>query len=199
MNRELLEQEFDKEQIKTRKGNYGKTFEYVETAAVVQRLNDALDGSWSFDIVDYIIKDNDVTVLGKLSTNGDTKMQFGSRKIGKNSKTGEIINIGDDLKAAASDSLKKAASLLGCGLYLYTEDDLMPAQPVTNKSDEKITQEQLTQIKELRTELSWEPDKVQEQTQKMFQAEVTKLNPTMAIAFIAFLQILLDSKTEQLV
>jgi hypothetical protein len=32
MNRELLEKEFDPEQIKTRKGNYGKDIDYVETA-----------------------------------------------------------------------------------------------------------------------------------------------------------------------
>jgi len=189
MNRELLEQEFEPEQIKSRKGNYGKTIDYVETAAVIQRLNDAIDGDWSFDIVEHVIQDDDVAVLGKLSTNGVTKMQWGSRKIGKNRKTGEIICLGDDLKAAASDSLKKTASLLGCGLYLYTEDDLMPQQPVTNKSDEKISQEQLAEVKKLRTSLTWKPDKVQEFAKQMFQSEVTEINPTMANAFIAFLKI----------
>lgn len=197
MDRELLEKEFESEQIKTRKGNYGKDIDYIETAPVIQRLNDALDGSWSFDVVDYIIKDNDVAILGKLSTNGDTKMQWGSRKIGKNRKTGEIINIGDDLKAATSDCLKKTASLLGCGLHIYTDDDLMPQQPSTNKSDEKITQEQLAEVKKLRTELNWEPEKVQEYSKQMFQSEVTEINPTMAQAFIAFLKTQLDSKTDK--
>lgn len=197
MNRELLEQEFDKSQIKTRKGNYGKDLDYVETAAVIQRLNDALDADWSFEIVEHIIKDDDVTVLGKLSTNGVTKMQWGSRKIVKNRKTGEIINIGDDLKAATSDSLKKTASLLGCGLHLYTDDDLMPAQPVTNKSDEKISKEQLVQINELRTDLGWEPEKVKEQAKKMFQIEPRELNPTMATAFIAFLKALKEAQEEK--
>ena len=36
-----------------------------------------------------------------------------------NTDTGEEISIVDDLKAAATDSLKKAATLLGVGLHLY--------------------------------------------------------------------------------
>lgn len=194
LNRELLEKEFDKEQIKTRRGNYGKEIDYVETAAVIKRLNDAIDGDWSFEVMEHIIQENDVAVLGKLSTNGVIKMQWGSRKIGKNRITKEIICLGDDLKAAASDSLKKAASLLGCGLHIYTDDDLEPLVPVTNKSEEKITQEQLAQIKELRTKLGWNADKVVEQAQKLFQTDVLGLNPTMAQAFIAFLQTQLNSR-----
>ena len=34
-------------------------------------------------------------------------------------KTGKPVSIGDDLKAAATDALKKGASLLGVGLHLY--------------------------------------------------------------------------------
>ena len=51
MNRELLEKPFDKEQIKQRKGNFGDMIDYVETHAVIQRLNDAFDGQWSFEIL----------------------------------------------------------------------------------------------------------------------------------------------------
>lgn len=194
LNRELLEKEFEPDQIKTRRGNYGKEIDYVETAAVIKRLNDAIDGDWSFEVVEHIIQENDVAVLGKLSTNGVCKMQWGSRKIGKNRITKEIICLGDDLKAAASDSLKKAASLLGCGLHIYTDDELEPLVPVTNKSEEKITKEQLAQVKELRTKLSWNADKVVEQAQKLFQTDILELNPTMASAFIAFLQTQLNSR-----
>lgn len=188
MNRELLEKEFESSQIKTRKGHYGKKIDYVETAAVIKRLNDATDGDWSFEVVEHILKDDEVMVLGKLSCDGVVKMQWGSKKITKERNSGEIICLGDDLKAAASDSLKKTSSLLGCGLHLYTDDDLIPQEPVTNKSNEKITKEQLAQIKELRTALGWMADKVQKQAKKMFQTEVTELNPTMANALIAFLK-----------
>jgi len=36
--------------------------------------------------------------------------------------TGEYISLADDLKAAATDSIKKCASLLGVGLHLYNGD-----------------------------------------------------------------------------
>jgi hypothetical protein len=77
---------------------------------------------------------------------------------------------------------------------LLKRHDLEPLQPATNKSDETITAEQLAKVKELRTALGWEPEKVQEQTQKLFQTEVTQINPTMAQAFIAFLQTQFNSK-----
>jgi len=199
MNRELLEKEFDKSQVKTRKGNYGKALSYVETAAVIKRLNDAIDGDWSFEIVDYIIKDDDVAVLGKLSTNGIYKMQWGSKKIAKNSRTGDIICLGDDLKSAASDSLKKAASLLGCGLYLYTDDELMYEEPVTNKSDEKVTKEQLAKIKNLREEqLKWSPEDLKNRAKKLFSTDdIINLNPTMAEALIKNLEKEVEAKNKK--
>jgi len=59
-------------------------------------------------------------VLGKLSTNGLSKYQFGSSGITRNKDSKDVISLGDDLKAAASDSLKKCATLFGVGLHLYS-------------------------------------------------------------------------------
>lgn len=198
MNRQLLEKEFSESQIKTRKGSYGKNIDYIETAAVIKRLNDAFDADWSFEVVEHIIQDDDVVVLGKLSTNGIVKMQWGSRKIAKSNRTGNIICLGDDLKSAASDSLKKSASLLGCGLHLYTDDDLMPQQPVTNKSEKKATKEQLLKIRQLREQqLNWTIEQVQKRAKKLFapkdkqpftKEDILNLNPTMADALIKNLQ-----------
>jgi recombination DNA repair RAD52 pathway protein len=50
MNRDILEQPFGPEQIKQREGNFGKKLDYIEGHAVIQRLNDAFDGDWSFTI-----------------------------------------------------------------------------------------------------------------------------------------------------
>ena len=124
MNRELLEKPFDPEQIKQREGNFGKMLDYIEGHTVVKRLNDAFDANWSFAILKHeILKDTDeVFVLGELSANGIVKTQFGSSRITRARETGEMISLADDLKAAATDSLKKTATLLGVGLHLYTND-----------------------------------------------------------------------------
>jgi len=197
MNRELLEKPFDKEQIKQRKGNFGDTIDYVETHAVIQRLNDVFDGQWSFEILSQESTAGEVIVLGKLTADGVSKTQFGSNKI-TTSKQGEVISMGDDWKAAGSDSLKKSASLFGIGLHLYGADKKdQPSEHkgkgMSEKSQPKggttITKEQLAQIKELRTKIGWTPEQVQGKTKEMFGTDkVDTLNPTMATALIAYLQ-----------
>jgi hypothetical protein len=123
MNRALLEKPFEPSQIKQRQGNFGHILDYVEGHVVTSRLNDAFDGNWSFELVKYrVLKDTDeVLVLGKLTAEGVTKMAFGSKQIERNKDTKAITSLGDDLKAASTDALKKAASLLGVGLYLYSD------------------------------------------------------------------------------
>ncbi len=120
MNRELLEKPFTPDQIKQRDGNFGK-LDYIEGHQVIQRLNDAFESKWSFTILSHeIMKETDeVVVLGELKAEGIVKTQFGSSQITRARDTKEIISIADDLKAAATDALKKTATLLGVGLHLY--------------------------------------------------------------------------------
>jgi hypothetical protein len=115
---------FGPEQIKQREGNFGKKLDYIEGHAVIQRLNDAFDGDWSFTITHHeILKETDeVIVIGQLNADGIVKSQFGSSRITRAKETGDIISLADDLKAAATDALKKAATLLGVGLHLYRNE-----------------------------------------------------------------------------
>lgn len=140
MNRTLLEQPFSAEQVRQRAGNFGKTLDYIEGHAVVQRLNDAFDGQWSFEIVKHEVLDNEVIVQGRLTAEGISKVQFGSSQVTRNKDTKEVISLADDLKSAATDALKKAATLFGVGLHLYagrpeTGDNPKPAQ---GKADMKL-------------------------------------------------------------
>jgi recombination DNA repair RAD52 pathway protein len=123
LNCAVLEKPFPPELIKQRAGNFG-TLDYIEGHAVIQRLNEALEGMWSFEIINHHIneKEGEVLVIGKLTVGNIVKMQFGSSQITKAKQSGEIISIADDLKAAATDSLKKCATQMGVGLYLYGKD-----------------------------------------------------------------------------
>ena len=124
MNREILEKPFGPEQIKQREGNFGKMLDYIEGHAVIQRLNDAFDADWSFTITHHeILKETDeVVVIGELKAGNVAKTQFGSSRITRTRETGDIVSLADDLKAAATDGLKKAATLLGVGLHLYRNE-----------------------------------------------------------------------------
>ncbi len=132
MNRAILEKPFEPNQVKQRQGNFGHILDYVEGHAIIARLNDAFEGNWSFELTNHwILKETDeVLVLGKLTAEGTSKMAFGSKMIARNKETKAILSLGDDLKAASTDALKKAASLFGVGLYLYSDSK-------TNEKEEK--------------------------------------------------------------
>jgi hypothetical protein len=119
--RDILERPFPPEAIKTRPGAYGGSLSYLEGHTVIARLNEAFGGNWSFEVVTHEILDEEVLVLGRLraETVNVVKMSFGSSRITRDDRTKKPIAIGDDLKAAATDALKKSATLLGVGLNLY--------------------------------------------------------------------------------
>jgi len=129
-----LNQSFNGNQIKRRQGN-GGNYPYLEAHVIIQRLNESLGGDWSFDILDYKILEREVIVQGKITCLTDTsitKTAFGSSQIKRYEGTDKIISLGDDLKSASSDSLKRAARLLGVGLHLYFKDD--PARQQQSRS-----------------------------------------------------------------
>jgi hypothetical protein len=117
-----------------RKGGNGKGLEYLSGGQVVARLNAVLgiDG-WEFRIVASGSDPESVWVQGRmivtLPSNLDdaparkiVRDQFGECQIQRG------IVIGDARKGAATDALKKCASLFGVGLYLSPGDDPVVSQ-----------------------------------------------------------------------
>ena len=122
---DILTDRFPDDAIKSRQGRGGKNYSYLDTPSVIARLNVAFGGSWSFEVLGHWILDNEVVVQGKLTGNGITKEQFGESETERFSEghknAGRPLSIGDDLKSATSDCLKKCATLFGVGLeQLYT-------------------------------------------------------------------------------
>src|SRR5262245_66264352 len=112
MNRQLLEKPFDAAQIRQRKGRNGM-LDYVEGHSVIQRLNEALEGAWSFEIVQHEVREDEVLVLARLSAGGVVKMNFGVSQVTREGGSGAIVSLGDGLTAAAPAELRKGAELLG--------------------------------------------------------------------------------------
>ncbi len=115
MDMGILTEPFASSDVKTRKGPGGKQLSYIDTPLVIERLNLAFAGDWSFRIVSHEVTDDEVLVLGELEAGGVVKQQFGSKARENN------VGLGDTMKAAGSDCLKKCATLLGVGLELYTD------------------------------------------------------------------------------
>jgi hypothetical protein len=118
VNKEILCRPFESAQIKRRQGHHGKELSYVDVAAVITRLNEAFEHEWTFEVTSHEIQENEAIVVGRLTAGGVTKMHFGGSSITVD-RDGSVVSIADDLKAAASDALKKCASLLGVALEMY--------------------------------------------------------------------------------
>lgn len=133
---ESLQTPFSPSDIRQREGSFGKTLDYIEAHSVIARLNDALTGEWSFEVVSWEVNEeaDEVIVLGKLSAGSVTKMQIGGSKRKRQKQSGNLVSLGVDIKAAASDALKKCATLLGVGLHLYRSEEAV-THPATQHPD----------------------------------------------------------------
>ncbi len=98
--------------IKSRPGRNGQAIQYIEGHAIVQRLNEALGGDWSFRVLEHDVREGEVIVLGELRLGELVKQAFGGSEVTR-TREGKVVSLADDLKAAATDALKKAATLLG--------------------------------------------------------------------------------------
>ena len=200
MDGELIEKEFDRSLIKSRKGRSGTMLSYVETSEYIKRLNEAFDYNWSFEIVDEKIDNGFVVVKGKLTAEGITKSQYGTSQVTVGKNDGEILSIGDDCKSAASDALKKCSSLFGIGLHLYNGSDEGNGnhgnnggngmnRQTGNKGNNQATKAQLAKIKAVRSKLGMGSDEVFDLIERMYNTrDVKALNKEMASSVISVLE-----------
>ena len=133
---DILERPFDASQIKQRQGSFGKMLDYISGTDVIARLQEAFNGDYSFSVLEWKVLEDEIVVLGELTAGGLSKSAFGNKKIARNTKDDSIISIGDDIKAAATDSLKVCAKLFGVALHLYSDKETVKeekkAEPKSN-------------------------------------------------------------------
>lgn len=114
--RELLDAlsaPFPAHAIKQRQGGGNQMFDYVETETVIRRLNATVQ-VWDFRITEIKVVEALLVVWGELTIPG----------LGTRSGTGvQQLRGGEDMwKGAASDCLKKCATLFNVGIDLYGPD-----------------------------------------------------------------------------
>lgn len=126
--------------IKWREGKGGQKFPYVRGGYIRKVLNLMFGFNWDFEIVDQIMQDGFIIVKGRLTCRvGDNtivKMQYGGKEIAyKNDystdangnklkrKTTIPLDLGNDFKAAATDSLKKCAAEIGIANDVYNKEE----------------------------------------------------------------------------
>jgi len=121
---------------KTRPAKGGGTWTYVSGSYMKKQLNMLFGWNWDFEIVSeqILTEAGEVVVKGKLTcrSNGNTivKMQYGNKDIMFKKGTQIPLSIGNDLKAAATDALKKCAAEIGIAQDVYAPQDFKDVEVV---------------------------------------------------------------------
>jgi len=110
------------------------TLIYIPVSEVIARLNRVFGVlGWSSEIIkcerdaldpDCIVAHVRLKVSSSEWGGVIQKDGFGGQKI-KRTKTGEIVDLGNEFKGAVSDALKKAAQQFGVALYLSRSDEAL--------------------------------------------------------------------------
>lgn len=104
-------------------------FTYVTGQQVIERLNEVLGpGCWSFMVKEhgFDAESDEVWVVGRLEARIDgrdvIREQCGSQKHNRRRNDKGITDFGFDMKGAATDAMKKCATMIGVALYLSEKE-----------------------------------------------------------------------------
>jgi hypothetical protein len=142
-----------KQYVKKRPAKGGGEWEYVTGGYIRKVLNLMFGWDWDFEILDEKIMHGEAIVKGRLTCRsaGKTiiKTQYGNKDIilRKADEKGERapLSIGNDLKAAATDCLKKCAAEIGIAADIYNKEDFK-AVKVKPTETEIIDQKEVKKI-----------------------------------------------------
>jgi hypothetical protein len=194
-SREILERPFPAELVRHRPGRNGEDVTYLEAHVIIGRLNEAFAGDWSFTIDEHEMLEDEVIVLGRLTAGDITKSAFGSSSITRTRDGGRPVSIGDDLKAASTDALKKSSTLLGVGLTLRVDTAdaaSAKAQPKSTPSPNGngfLSSAQLRAIHAIRRRLGWSDAKLAEHAARLTgAADIERMDKRSASQLIEAMQ-----------
>lgn len=128
---QALQAKTPKENIFKRQGRGNRWVDYVKIGYTIQQLNKIFSPlGWDFEIVEDKETDKDVILKGKLTIKDHKGHTVTKTQYGQSDKQKTGVPLGDTYKAAASDCLKKCASLLGLSLDVYA--------PILENTGQKI-------------------------------------------------------------
>lgn len=140
----------------------GTSLTYIPVSEVITRLNKVLGvDMWSYTIErcerdaldpDYIVAHVRLTATFVPTNDAPTitivKDGVGGQKI-KRTRNGDILDLGDEMKGAVSDALKKAAQHFGVGLYLARTEESLHLEALEDSADDPISAEHFQKLRDL--------------------------------------------------
>jgi len=156
--------------IKKRPAKGGGQWEFVTGGYVKKCLNLMFGFDWDFEVVKFEVIGKQAIVLGKLTCRSGNKtivkQQFGRQDIKYRKDTNEPMDLGNDLKGATTDSLKKCASEIGIASDIYNKEEFESAFIVSEEQEEN-------QLQALKNMFADKYDLVSEQMKKRIEEIIT--------------------------
>jgi hypothetical protein len=140
--------------VRERPAKGGGKWKYVSGGYVKKVLNLMFGWDWDFEIMEQLVLHGEAIVKGRLTCRIDgrtiVKMQFGNKDIMYKRETDANnervpLSIGNDLKAAATDALKKCAAEIGIAADIYNPEEFREIEVGSADTFEDM----LSQIKDL--------------------------------------------------
>ena len=140
----------------------GASLTYIPVSEVITRLNKVLGvDMWSYEIIkcerdaldpDYIVAHVRLSATFVPTEKAPniivTKDGIGGQKI-KRTRNGDILDLGDEMKGAVSDALKKAAQHFGVGLYLARSEESMHLEYAEEQAISPISSEHFDRLRKV--------------------------------------------------
>jgi hypothetical protein len=198
---QILKRPFGQELIKHRQGHDGKQLDYVPVQHYVDRLHEAFDHDWSFELTRREIIGDQILVEVKLTAAGLIKTGIGGAAVTRGEDNKTVLSLADDIKVAEADAMKRACRLLGIGgeLYATEQDDgsgIISNPPPANGNHrqagphsqppsplpprERLTSAQLNGIKDRAKKQGLDPTGFRKQIKTTYGIELEYLNKKQA-------------------
>jgi|TARA_R110002020_G_scaffold82342_1_gene203729 recombination DNA repair RAD52 pathway protein len=157
----LLSEPFPSEVEKQLKKG-GASLTYIPISEVITRLNKVLGvDMWSYEIIrcerdvldpDFVVAHVRLSVTFVPTDKAPNivvhKDGIGGQKI-KRTRNGDILDLGDEMKGAVSDALKKAAQHFGVGIYLARSEESKNLEYVEEQAVSPISSEHFDKLRGL--------------------------------------------------
>ncbi len=149
----------------------GGNWTYIKSSYVRKVLDSVFGFNWSFDIETSLSEAFEVakatkvcvvkgTLTARVKSDGEwvdlKKTQFGRSEVKFKKGSTDLLDFGNDMKAATSDCLKKCASLLGIGADVYEAEEFMEIEIVGSDENTDRAKATKAKVEKLKTELKVE-------------------------------------------
>ncbi len=156
-----LSEPFPKE-VEKQLSKGGTSLTYIPVSEVITRLNRVLGvDMWSYEIIhagrdeldpEFVTAHVRLTATFVPTDDAPSltvkKDGVGGQKI-KRTRNGDIVDLGDELKGAVSDALKKAAQHLGVGIYLARSEESITLDLIEERASQPISVEHFEKLRDV--------------------------------------------------